>query len=215
MEAHVINLKERTDRWEAFKNNWKDAPFELIREDAIKYDGLKIRNIYDAVFLKHRELLQKAKDEGEKHLFIMEDDAVPLPKYKERWEQIRQYLETRDDWDIFNGGMLSIRQSITKVVRLSEPTTLVLAVNRGCMAHFLYFNVETALEKLKDWEKDEKPEFDAYYAWKLKTLACVPYIASQSDGVSDATNSLREWEDRFKYEQEMMMYSLREFITSD
>lgn len=212
MEAHVINLKERTDRWDAFQINWIDAPFKLVREDAIRMD-----DVYHAVFLKHRQLLQQAKDRGETHLLVMEDDAVPCEDYVKRWtEQVKPYLDTHDDWEVFNGGMLSIRDNVQKITRRRGQwelkTTLLLHVNRGCMAHFLYFKVDPALEKLKDWEAEGKPEFDAWYPSKLKCVACVPFLAIQSDGFSDAANGARLWKDRFKHEEITMLYSLRDFL---
>lgn len=210
MQAHIINLPERTDRWETFQQNWKDAPFELVREDAIRME-----NVYHAVFLKHRELLQQAKDRGETHLLVMEDDAVPCLDYAKRWtEQIKPYLDARNDWEVFNGGMLAIRDHVKRITRMQLPdlTTLLLGVDRGCMAHFLYFKVEPALEKMKDWEAEGKPEFDAWYSHKLKTYACIPYLAMQSDGFSDSANQERQWEDRFKHEQLSMLFSLREFL---
>lgn len=212
MKAHVINLRERTDRWETFQQNWKDAPFEIVREDAIRME-----NVYHAVFLKHRELLQQAKDRGETHLLVMEDDAVPCLDYVKRWtEQIKPYLDARDDWEVFNGGMLSIRDHVKRITRMKSEdlTTMLLQVDRGCMAHFLYFKVEPTLEKIKDWEEEGKPEFDAWYSHKLKCYACVPFLAIQSDGHSDATNEERQWEDRFKHEQLSMLFAMREFINA-
>lgn len=211
MKAHIINLPERTDRWESFQQNWKDAPFELER-----VDGIRMTDPYHAVFLKHRELLQQAKDRGETHLLVMEDDAVPCKEYIYRWEkQIKPYLDRRDDWEVFNGGMLAIRDHVKKIVRIKndDVMTMMLDVDRGCMAHFLYFKVEPALEKIKDWEEEGKPEFDAWYPSKLKCVASVPFLAIQSDGKSDATNTERTWEDRFRHEELSMLFALREFIS--
>lgn len=207
--AHIINLSHRTDRWEAFQQNWKGFP--VIREEAIQME-----NVYHAVFLKHRELLEEAKARGETHILIMEDDAVPCEDWKHRWEnQLKPYLDERDDWEVFNGGMLAIRDCVQRITRLGDGDrlqTMLLAVNRGCMAHFLYFKVEPALEKMKDWEEEGKPEFDAWYAHKLKCVASIPYLAIQSDGKSDAANEERQWENRFKHEQLSMLFALREFL---
>lgn len=209
MKAYVINLPERTDRWETFTSNWKDSGLELVRVDAFK-----MSNVYHAVFLKHRELLQQAKDRGETHLLVMEDDAIPCADFTKRFQHIREYLDSRNDWDVMNGGMLAIRDCITQVVKIKHPelSTLLLNANRGCMAHFLYFKIENALKKIEDWEADGKPEFDAWYSHKLNCFASIPYLAIQMDGVSDATKDERKWEERFKFEQLDLMYRLREFL---
>jgi hypothetical protein len=217
--AHVINVADRTDRWERFMNDWQDqTTLKIEREDAFKPDGV-IRNIYDAVFLKHREILTKAHERGDKFCLIMEDDAKPCKDFAERLEAILEYLEiARDEWEIFNGGMLSIRDSIQGIIRLTHkltnlfPPTMLLNVNRGSMAHFLIFHVDRAMKKIGEWEADGKPEFDAWYSHKLRCVACVPYLAEQHDGYSDANGEQREWSDRFRFEESTMLYSLREFI---
>jgi hypothetical protein len=209
MKAYVINLPERTDRWKTFLENWKDSGLELVR-----VDGIKMENPYHAVFLKHRELLEQAKLNGEIHFLVMEDDAIPYPDFKKRFKHIRDYLDIRNDWEVMNGGMLSIRDCVNKIVKIEDEklATMLLGVTRGCMAHFLYFKVDPALEKMKDWEAEDKPEFDAWYSSKLNCLASIPYLAIQSDGVSNVTNEKREWEERFKLEQMTMMFALREFL---
>jgi hypothetical protein len=216
-EAHVINVKERTDRWEAVQAAWKDTSLTLNRRDAIKPDGVEVRNIYDAVFLKHREILTTASKLGETHVLIMEDDAVPCKDFDERWGILREYLDARDDWEIFNGGMLSIRDCLHKIVRLTHvnglmPPTMCLSVVRGAMAHFVYFKVEPALKRIAEWEADGRPEFDGWYSHKLKCVASIPFLAIQADGHSDASGEHRTWADRFAFEQDAMLYSLREFI---
>lgn len=209
MEAHIINLKERTDRWETFQDLWKDKGLTLIREDAIKMD-----DVYHAVFLKHREILESAKARGETHCLIMEDDAIPCPDFQKRFKHLREYLDIRNDWDVLNGGMLSIRDCVEKIVKIEDDgiATLCLGVNRGCMAQFLYFKVDSALKKMEDWEAEGKPEFDAWYASKLRCNASIPYLAIQSDGKSDVTKEHRTWEDHFKHEQLTMLFALREFL---
>ena len=209
VKAYVINLKERTDRWETFKKNWKKTKLDFERVDAIKMD-----NVYDAVFLKHRQLLQQAKERGDTHLLVMEDDAVPCADFDKRFKHIRDYLDIRDDWEVMNGGMLSIRDCVRRILKIEDEgiSTFLLGVDRGCMAHFLYFKVDAALEKIQDWEAEDKPEFDSWYSSKLDCLASIPFLAIQSDGYSDAEKGERTWEERFKFEQMTMLFALREFL---
>ena len=37
MEAHVINVATRTDRWEKFTESWKDTGLKIIREDELPW----------------------------------------------------------------------------------------------------------------------------------------------------------------------------------
>jgi hypothetical protein len=214
-EAHVINLTERTDRWEQMQKSWAGQPITLVRREAIKISKPEIPDAFHAVFLKHREMLTTAHKLGEKRILIMEDDAHPCKDFARHWTSIKEYLDSRDDWDLFNGGMLMIRDCVDKVVRIDhkdqKDPTMLLGVWRGAMAHFLYMNVEPCLKKMEEWEADGKPMFDGWYSYKMKTLASIPYLAIQLDGFSDADGQHRTWEERFKYEEDMMRYALREF----
>jgi len=216
-EAHVINVKERTDRWAKMQEMWKDQPIVLNRRDAIKINGTDIPDAYHAVFLKHREILTTASKLGEKHILIMEDDAAPCKDFARHWLAIKEYLDARDDWELFNGGMLMIRDCVDKIVRIdhkdNKDPTMVLGVWRGAMAHFLYMKVEPCLKKMADWEAEGKQMFDGWYSHKMKTFASIPYLAYQCDGYSDAAGEHRSWEERFTFEEDMMKYALREFMT--
>lgn len=215
-EAHVINLADRTDRWEKMKEAWKDQPITLVKRDAIKINGADIPDAYHAVFLKHREILTTAKKLGEKHILIMEDDASPCKDFARHWVSIKEYLDARDDWELFNGGMLMIRDCVDKIIRIDhkdkKDPTMLLGVWRGAMAHFLYMKVEPCLKKMEDWETEGKPMFDGWYSHKLNTIASIPYLAFQRDGYSDAAGQVRSWEERFTYEEDTMRFALREFM---
>jgi hypothetical protein len=109
----------------------------------------------------------------------------PARTLQRHWTAIKEYLDARDDWELFNGGMLMIRDCIDKVIRLDhhdkKTPTLILGVWRGTMAHFLYMKVDACLKKMADWEADGKPMFDGWYSHKLNTFACTPYLASQRE----------------------------------
>jgi hypothetical protein len=210
----VINLAERTDRWEAFQTAWAKTELKVDRTDAIKDD-----DVYKAVFTKHRELIEEAHTKGEKYLLIMEDDAIPCANFDVRWKQVRDVLHSFDNWEIFNGGCLAIHHGVKQVLKVEDKNTffktLLLTPTRGCMAQFLYFNVAKARERMKTWEDDKCPYFDSWYCEKFNVLACVPFLAIQSDGFSNATGKDREWENRFSAEEAGLLHSLRDFLADD
>ena len=164
-------------------------------------------------------MLTTAHKMGDKHILIMEDDAVPCKNFARHWVNIKAYLDARDDWELFNGGMLMIRDCVEKIVRLDYPDgkdpTMVLGVWRGAMAHFLYMRVEPCLKKMEEWEADGKPMFEGWYSHKMKTMASIPDLAFQRDGYSDSAGQERSWEERFVYEEDTMRYALREFFAPD
>ena len=106
-----------------------------------------VSGYFNPIHKGHLEYFEKAKEQGEKLCLIMEDDAIPCKDFGERFEAIMEYLNVYEDrWEIFNGGMLSIRDCVQGIIRLTHksnlvPPTMLLNVNRGAMAHFLVFNV--------------------------------------------------------------------------
>lgn len=211
----VINLPERTDRWATFQDAWKHTSLTFNRTDAYKADDTE--GVYRAVFLKHRDLVEQAHAEGKKYLLILEDDAIPSAEFDERWETIQSVLHSFDAWDVFNGGCLAIHESVNRIITLkdnvTEKKTMLLDISRGCMAQFLYLHVENMREKMKLWEEKDCLAFDSWYCTDdFRTLACVPFIATQSDGFSNAQGGERSWQERFKAEEAGLLYNLREFL---
>ena len=202
MKANIINLKKRIDRWDYITTAWKNAPFELKQIEAKPNP-----NIFHGVFLEHRELLDIAHKNKEEFLLIMEDDAEPQADWETRWKHILKYLHENDDWDLFNGGIHDVQDKFNKVVKLKDEgiTTYLLDVQRGAASHFVYMRVETCLEKLKCWEEEGKPDFDGWYCSKLRTKACVPFIATQKDDYSDNAKDTRIWSDIFRHSQDLLM----------
>lgn len=205
MKAFVLNLPDRTERWETFQQNWKDSGLDLIRVDATRME-----NVYHAVFLKHRELLTQEQDD---FVLVLEDDAVPCKDFAKRWELITSYLLRKPDWDVVNGGMLAIDRSVEYITQLPDKTFLLTA-RRGCMGHFLWFRRESALKKMEYWETHGKPEYDAWYSTQLDCRATIPFLATQCDGHSDSTKMNRDWEDRFRMEEDVVLSMVKRFLAN-
>ena len=72
MNAKVINLPKRMDRWENIMNSFQTS-LSLERVDAFTTN----RPPAQCLFLQHRQLLTQAKEEGKKYLLVLEDDCVP------------------------------------------------------------------------------------------------------------------------------------------
>jgi GR25 family glycosyltransferase involved in LPS biosynthesis len=211
--ASVINLAERTDRWDTFQNAWKQTSLNFDRTDAHKAEDTD--GVYKAVFRKHRELIEDAHAKGQKYLLVLEDDAVPSAEFDDRWKTMQSVLHSFDAWDVFNGGCLAIHDKVERIytVKDSRLKTLLLDIKQGCMAQFLYFHVENMYEKMKLWEEKDCPAFDSWYCGDdFQTLACVPFLATQSDGFSNAQDGAREWSERFIAEEAGLLHNLREFL---
>jgi hypothetical protein len=215
MKAYVLNQAHRTDRKENILEDFKDAPFTLEFTEGIQYSNpyqRKIDDKYDAVAMTHLELLKKAKAEGLKTLLILEDDTVPCEDYKERWIQIKEYLDANlDMWDTFNGGQLGIHE-VKRVIKLSN-NNLLLQAYGGSNSHWMYFNVDSVLPKLlESFGLEQRLEIDLFYPLKCKNYACFPFLGEQSVGFSDISNIDRDWSVLYSETKRQMKRQLRELM---
>jgi len=97
LDIYVINLKDRIDRkntliklFETFKN------INLIFIEAVKHEIGSI-----GCSLSHKKCIQIAKDNNFKNIIVIEDDCAPVNIFEEKLINIKNFLETYDDWDIF------------------------------------------------------------------------------------------------------------------
>ena len=195
MDAYVINLKHRTDRWEQMVKNWS-AYFNLIQVNGTILpldDRPKDRRASEGLGRTHMELLTEAKAKGLKTILIMEDDALPEPKWFERWLEIKEYLDTHlDEWEVFNGAVHFLRDYID-VVELKQSCLIDGRV--GCAGHFLYLNLD-AYDKFMKWT-DEKVDIDMFYCNYHKLYCSYPILSKQADGMGDIVENEREWDDTY------------------
>ena len=215
MKAYVLNQTHRTDRRENMLEDFKDAPFTLEFTPGIQYINPyqnRVEDKYDAVALTHLELLKKAKRDGEKTLLLLEDDTIPSEDYKERWIQIKEYLDANlDIWDTFNGGQLGITD-VKKVIKLSK-NNLLLHAYGGSNSHWMYFNVDSVLPKLQEsFGQEKRLEIDMYYPLKCRNLAVFPFLGEQSVGFSDISNINRDWSVLYSETKRQMKRQLRELM---
>lgn len=208
--ARVVNLKHRTDRWEQIQEDFKDAPFQLER-----YDAIQSKSGTRGLFYTHYKLITEAKERGDATILVLEDDAKPCKDYQRRWKLIKEYLDTHmEEWEVFNGGILETRQLFENprsIVDAETPAVLFDAVRGGCNT-FLYFNVNAMFEKMDKWEDYSGFECDVYYVEKAKTIACFPFLATQNDGFSDIEQRFRGLSDWFIKEEMFLKMVLNKYI---
>jgi GR25 family glycosyltransferase involved in LPS biosynthesis len=211
MDAYVINLKHRTDRWEQMVKNWSDK-LNLIRVDGILMPPDDRRHVLRAVEglgLTHMQLLKEAKEKGLKTILILEDDAVPEENWFERWMEIKAYLDTHlDEWEVFNGGIHFLRDYFG-IKELGKSCLIDGKV--ACASHFIYLNLD-AYDKFMSWP-EKKEEMDVFYCYHHKMYCSYPLLSKQADGKSDIINDDRLWfmtylqnEANFKYRLDKLYF---------
>ncbi len=198
-DIYVINLEERTDRWEKIQKTF--SQFNLIRFNAIKHNKGSI-----GCFKSHMEIIKMAKDKGLKNVFVIEDDCIPfIPIYSyidnkpiqnyteiqkeiesnfaSRICKVKEYLDSNDSWDIYLGGSnkISHEDIITKI---NYKTENFVMTKKGFMAHMICYNSKVYDFYLENYNNSHIP-IDALWHGNLNALVSVPFISGQDDGFSN------------------------------
>jgi glycosyl transferase, family 25 len=200
MDAYVINLDRRPDRWEQLQKDWVDYPeLNLIRVSGVEYDPGRV-----GCARSHLKLVKYAKDHKMPYILVLEDDARPTQHFKKLWKRCLTYLDNhQDEWDIFNGG--------TSMVSLSKGTAekLTKIMFKSDWAYGLQFVIynEKCYDKILTWEDipgklEDRPPIDVFYTnifINLITYAVFPFIAVQRQGNSDILNVYTDYSGSYKH----------------
>ena len=196
MDAYVMNLIHRVDRWDKMKSHFGNL--NLIRVDG--EIGTDLKSKVKALGLSHMKLIKECLEKGIKTVLILEDDCVPEPGWFNRWTSIKEYLDNNlNEWDVFNGCIQSLWDK-NYVMKIGDTSLLTGTI--GGASHWVYLNLN-AYDKFMSW-KDE--DIDLFYndGKKFKVLGCYPFIAIQSEGYSDLMATERKW----NYLKEKMEYNI-------
>ena len=203
----VINLKERTDRWEKIEENFKE--FKILRIDAVKTDEGKI-----GCFKSHQKALQFAKDNNMEKIFVLEDDCIPCENFKERFKTIKQYLDNNNNWDLYLGGGIikppwdryptwknNFKQYINykseDFVKISKSYgTFFICYKSTVYDYFLNINrYRNPIDKV--WHM-------GYKMPKLNALISYPFIGTHDAGWSNISNSAISTEGKVKTSEKLL-----------
>ena len=180
IDLYVINLKHRTDRWQHI-NNLFGKSFNLIRVDAVKH-----KNGAVGCFMSHQKCIKMAKDKNMDNIIVLEDDCTIAKSYKnnlaQKLREVKNYLEKRNDWDIFLGGC---NRTQTRNIngKLDCKNNNLLKINKGKCTHFMMYNKSSY-----DFFLSQDPTtnvIDLVWHCKLRAVVVVPFFAYQLPGKSD------------------------------
>ena len=203
MEAHVINLAHRTDRWQKMVTNWSPY-FKLHRVEGLKITDESKTHAQRATLglsLTHKLLIEDAVKRGLQTILILEDDAVPEPWFLQRWIEMKAYLDTHlDEWEVFNGGIHNVQEMYNTI---DLKNGCLIDGKHGGASHFIYLNLTCNTEKLTNWDtnwnerqiyKCDNTEIDLYYNSQFKLFCAFPILSKQANDVSDIIDKERSWD---------------------
>ena len=193
-KAYVINLDERTDRWNKIQETFKNRPFNIERISGVKNEiGLL------GCTMSFVKAVEKAKENNLPYILIMEDDCKPKDNLDTLWPTIKDWLEKNmDKWEIFIGGntmyaFTNDTSSIKPLCKIDENIKLYYTVMST--AHFFCINssVYDKYIDVKQYLTKELFQHDTHTSdrWpntqKMKIVTPVPFIAIQEESHSDTT----------------------------
>ena len=173
----VINLAQRTDRWEAIQEDFAKRGWpQLNRIEAIRGNPG-----WHGATLSHTNCIRVAKENNLPWVLILEDDCLPTEDALQRFQDLLPSLwERRDGWDIFMGGLTGV--TAYSIVQRSPPI-----INAdGMTAHFCLIHQASYDKFIGDLSK--APIFiDKYYGEdpSVRMFCTVPNLAVQKPGISD------------------------------
>lgn len=142
-ELYVINLGDRTDRWESFRRN-NSSLFDSFRVQRWEATPISIQTpvIEDAIFQSFVGCLEHSFQTQET-VVIMEDDSYlaegGMEKLKEAWKDLPE------DWDVLVGNHYFFGQMNILTDNLAKP------LQRASTINFTVFR-STCLQKIKDYQ---------------------------------------------------------------
>jgi len=206
MDAYVINLDKRPDRWQQIQEDWANTSINLIRFKAVEHK-------FGAVGCarSHLALVQYAKDNKMPFILVLEDDAIPTDYFSKLWKRTTTYIGNHfDEWDIFNGGPSNICKKY-----IQKLTSTFWKTDNAKGTHFIIYN-QRCYDKVLSWESlpeklEDRPAIDEYISYPylgLQMYGVYPFISVQRPGFSDIMNGERTYSQTFKQMEEKVKKEL-------
>ena len=182
----VLNLDERTDRWEQIQDNFKGWP-ALERVQAVKASpGWK------GCLKSHINAIKIAKSRNYPWVLVLEDDCVVGKHSLQQFKSLLPSLwERKAEWNVFLGGTTILGDDIT-LIQKSPPILKVQAYT----AHFCIYNSNVYDLMIEKSITDEK-QVDVIIRDYATIYCTAPHIAIQRPGKSDIEDKITDYNVHF------------------
>lgn len=176
-----LSLAETIGRRDYFE---KTCPFVCTI-----FQGLRHEVSWIGCALSYKFLLTKAREQGFENILICEDDTLFAKDFERRFSLVNEFLNTHENWDIFNGVIAQILESETKLINVTEYRgEEFLLINRMVSTVFNIYN-HSIYDKLVGWDYrnriQETNQIDQYIKRiaNLNILTVSPFLVGHAEDI--------------------------------
>lgn len=176
-----LGLPESTERAKDFA---KDNLYNIHT-----FPGLRHKKGWIGCGLSYKFMLKKAKEQKLNQLVICEDDVEFKPNFSEDLANIRSYLETQKDWDIFSGVIADLNKN-ARITKLDKTKTgEYIYIDKMTS---MVFNIYSArfFDKIVGWNESnqnvEENAIDRYIenSSNVTTITRLPYLVGHKEDLN-------------------------------
>lgn len=171
-----LSLPEDVERRNAFlKDN--QYGFEL-------FAGLRHTRGWTGCGLSYKFIMKKAKEQGFSDILICEDDVLFPEDFDFRFSNLLQYLDTHNDWDVFQGVIADVgKVEIQNVEECNEETIVYL--NHMVSMVFNYYKSHM-FDRVISWDEKDANQLTntidrALESKDLKVVTTVPFLVGHKE----------------------------------
>ena len=171
-----LSLPEDVERRNAFlKDN--QYGFEL-------FAGLRHTRGWTGCGLSYKFIMKKAKEQGFSDILICEDDVLFPEDFDFRFSNLLQYLDTHNDWDVFQGVIADVgKVEIQNVEECNEETIVYL--NHMVSMVFNYYK-SRMFDRVISWDETDASQLTntidrALESKDLKVVTTVPFLVGHKE----------------------------------
>lgn len=210
LDAYVINLDSRPDRWSQISERFKDCKtLNLIRVPGEVRPLAKLGCWYS-----HLKVIKMAKDKNLPFVLVMEDDCQfqNLSEFEFRLPKIIDWLVSHpNDWTVFNSGPTFVEEK--HVIRIVDSDIPLVETSWGFSAHMIIYNSSIYDQLLAD--VDQSKVIDYFVACNFKMIVPYPFLSTQAVSYSDIEHCVVNYAPHYHLSQENINRSIKRLQIQD
>jgi len=196
-KIQVINLTERSDRWDYMKKTFSYLNIE-------RFNAIKHKNPWKGCSLSHISIIEKSKKRNDNYIIIMEDDVSLFSEVKfiKYFNKIITFLEDNmDKWDIFQFGTTYSNEGSNTNVHIINKELNIIEYQYGKTASFIIYNktiYDKIIESKNDLLNESQNTIDiTINKFNFRQWTILPFLSYQIDGYSNIRNKVISYKNIF------------------